>query len=74
MKSTRMAMVIALAYGLPAAVAYAQTSSRTFTPSAYEYGNYDYYNASQPAAPAAPSARRSGAGCLGAQLQHGGCS
>jgi hypothetical protein len=45
------AITIALA-GLLAPAAFADTSSHAIAPSAYEYGNYDYYSVAQPAAPA----------------------
>jgi len=52
----KAAMALALIGGLYTNVALAVTGSHLATPSAYEYGNYDYYNASQQSAPAAPSA------------------
>src|SRR5215472_4621544 len=48
---SRVALAIALA-GLLAPAAVADTSSHAIAPSAYEYGNYDYYSVAQPAAPA----------------------
>src|SRR5262245_42913520 len=45
------AISIALA-GLLAPATFADTSSHAIAPSAYEYGNYDYYSVAQPAAPA----------------------
>jgi len=58
MNRTKLAIVIAVAGGFSAAVAHAQ--SRPLTPTAYEYGNYDYYStaaaqAAQPAPAPAPA-------------------
>jgi hypothetical protein len=55
MNCTKWAIVIAMAGGLTTAAAFADQPTHSFTPSAYEYGNYDYYNAAQQAAPAAPA-------------------
>ncbi len=54
MSCTKMAIVIVVVGGMTATVAHAQTTqSHPATPSAYEYGNYDYYNtAAQQTAPA----------------------
>ncbi|HEY2827805.1 MAG TPA: porin [Pirellulales bacterium] len=56
MYRTKLAMMIAFAGGFSVAVVFADTTSHMVTPSAYEYGNYDYYNASQSAAPTTPAA------------------
>src|SRR5262245_17123369 len=56
MKSTKLAIFVAVACGVPASLVYAQGQSRPFTPSAYEYGNYDYYNTAQPTPAPAPGA------------------
>ena len=56
MNRTKWAIFIAMASGTFAATAYAETKQSPFTPSAYEYGNYDYYSQiSAPAAQAPPS-------------------
>src|SRR5262249_21506786 len=56
MNRTKLAIVIAVAGGLSAATAHAQ--SRPLTPTAFEYGNYDYYStaAAQTAQPAPAAA------------------
>ena len=56
MNRTKWAIFIAMAGGTFAATAYAETKQSPFTPSAYEYGNYDYYSQiSAPAAQAPPT-------------------
>jgi hypothetical protein len=56
MNRTKWAIFIAMASGTFAATAYAETKQSPFTPSAYEYGNYDYYSQiSAPAAQAPPA-------------------
>lgn len=80
MNVSKLAMVIVVAGGFTAAVAYAET--RSATPSAYEYGNYDYYNtaATQPAAPAAPApaapaeAPSTAASCAASDAPSCGCA
>src|ERR1051326_8940236 len=66
---SRSAPAIALAVAsLLASAGFADTSSHSVAPSAYEYGNYDYYSTAQPAAPApapaqaAPAADNSAGG------------
>src|SRR6185437_17024969 len=56
MNRTKWAIFIAMASGTFAVTAYAETKQNPFTPSAYEYGNYDYYSQiSAPAAQAPPA-------------------
>ena len=68
MNVSKLAIVIAVASGCCAA-AKAETMTRTATPSAYEYGNYDYYNtaATQPAAPRTRSGTGRSSGDSGQQ-------
>ncbi len=58
-----LASLIAITGGLFVACAFADNASRSVTPSAYEYGNYDYYNTSQQTGPATASRSRCCGNC-----------